>query len=163
MYTEVGHAGITQTGNLGEGRSVVRAAGGGSSPDEASRRPGASPVPGRSRTAVRIRAIPFIYVGGVVTTGSNPGRTGPAGPWSELTVPLTQTGTPPGWRGLGIWWIRSKASSSEWYVGHPVAPERLTHLEGVVEQPAASLERQTGRLVFLALPADPDAEVETTA
>ena len=30
-----------------------------------------------------------------------------------LMVPLTQTGTPPGWRGFGIMWMASKCSSGE--------------------------------------------------
>ena len=30
-----------------------------------------------------------------------------------LTEPLTQIGTPPDWRGLGMAWMPSKANSSE--------------------------------------------------
>jgi hypothetical protein len=31
---------------------------------------------------------------------------------AALTVPLTQIGTPPSCTGLGIWWMRSKATVS---------------------------------------------------
>src|SRR4051812_24544907 len=47
--------------------------------------------------------------------------------------------------------------------GHLVTPERLAHRERVVEQRAATTEVESGRLVLLALPADADAEIESTS
>ena len=46
--------------------------------------------------------------------------------------------------------------------GALLAPERLAHLERVIEQTPARTEVETSRLVLLALPADADAEVDST-
>ena len=80
-----------------------------------------------------------------------------------LHRPLTQIGTPPGCTGFGIAWMPSKLSSGDVNVARCVAPQRLAHLERVVEQAAAGAEVEPGRLVLLALPADADAEVDAAA
>ena len=77
-----------------------------------------------------------------------------------LTVPLTQIGTPPSWRGLGIWWIFSNVQLGRVVGGDLLAPQQLAHLDGVVELAAAGVEVEAGGGVLLALPAHADAEVE---
>ena len=78
-------------------------------------------------------------------------------------VPLTHTGTPPGCRGFGIMWVASNVELGRVVRRPLLAPQRLAHLERVVEQAAAPVEVEAGGVVLLALPTHADAEVEASA
>ena len=46
--------------------------------------------------------------------------------------------------------------------GALLGPQQLAHLECVIEQPSAILERQTDDFVLLALPTDSNAEIDAS-
>ena len=78
-----------------------------------------------------------------------------------FTVPLIQTGIPPGCTGFGIWWIAVESKLGRVVSRALLRPQQLADLQCVVKQASALLERQADGFVLLALPADTDTQVDT--
>ena len=79
-----------------------------------------------------------------------------------FTVPLTQIGTPPGLPRLRHHVDLLEVQQRRIECGALFAPQRLAHLERVIEKATTPLELEPGRLVLFALPSDADAEIDAS-